>query len=140
MYFSQSEILGDELNGTWRVQWPKGSQADYSITTKDSMVTVLGCNWNNCKQEKTGKLSSSNNSEYSYGNGWLKVENLHKQNLDIYMKRVGERLILRWKSRVGKRMFTGQGTRSKYCFLCVSSRGVIISDLHRLKSYTSELM
>ena len=108
----------------WRLQicLQDGTQADYSITKNDSMVTVLRCNWKNCKQEKRGKLSSSSNSEYSFRDGWLKAEKLHKQIVDIYIKRVGERLTLRW-SRLGKWMFTGRGIRSKYCFQSTSSRG-----------------
>ena len=72
----------------WSIEYEDGKKASVKIQKVGMLVTitVLLCNFDNCKTISTAYLSVSDDQKYTTANGWFRALPFYRSNVMVFIK------------------------------------------------------
>ena len=107
--------LSQALLGPWETKFnKKGWKASYVISKDKNnkpTIRVKTCQWKGCNKTRSAILEASTDTRYPSSAGWFRAKSLHKPEVDLYVKKDGEKNQVVYENRVTKEKVNGNATQ-----------------------------
>ena len=103
--------LSRALLGPWDTSFDKkGWKANYVISkdkNNGTRIDVKSCQWKGCDKSNSAMLTPSDDKRYPSSGGWFKAKSLHQPEVDLFVKKDGDKKKVVYENRVTKEKIDG---------------------------------
>ena len=104
--------LNRALLGPWDTKFKKkGWKANYVITKDKNngrRIRVKSCQWKGCDQTRSAILKPSTDVRYPATEGWFTAKSIHKPDVDLFVKKDGDKNKVVYENRTTKEKIDGE--------------------------------
>ena len=110
--------LSRALLGPWDTNFNKnGWKAKYDITkdrNNETRIDVKSCQWEGCDKTRSALLTPSTDKRYPSSDGWFRAKSLHKPEVDLFLKKDGDKKKVVYENRVTKEKLDGNAASGRF--------------------------
>jgi len=117
------------LLGPWDTTFNKnGWKAKYAITkdkNNGTRIHVKSCKWKGCDKTRSALLQPSTDTRYPSSDGWFRAKSIHKPEVDLFVKKDGDKTKVVYENRVTKEKFDGNAAKDRVGKECNENLGLL---------------